>query len=125
MPSDQERRERLAEAGAWLREQRIRRGFDKAADFARKLGIERYTLSTYETGRSAVPDDRATQIAEVLGMDEIEVRRGLGLWVPDDEPRRTHDDAVSYLAYDATLEEVEEMARTLLARLEQLRRDAG
>jgi len=84
-------RDRLAQraqAGAWLREQRERRGYATAAAFASALGIDKSLVSNYETGRTAVPDDRAERIAEVLGMDIIEVRRRLGLWVPEGEPRQ-------------------------------------
>lgn len=42
-------------------------------------------VSNYETGRSEISDERAEQLAEVLGMDIIDVRRNLGLWVPDDQ----------------------------------------
>lgn len=77
-----ERRERLARAGAWLRAARSRR-YPKAVDFARALGIDGSLLSRYETGASEVPDERAEQIAKVLKMDIITVRRNLGLWVPE------------------------------------------
>lgn len=69
-------------AGRWLREQRTRRGFKTAGDLARALGVDPSRISNYETGKSAVPDDRVEQIAQVLDMDLIKVRRNLGLWVP-------------------------------------------
>ena len=78
-----ERREKLARAGAWLRRSRSRR-YPKAADFARALDIGTSLLSRYETGSSEVPDDRAEDIADVLGLDVIAVRRGREKWVPDD-----------------------------------------
>lgn len=75
-------RERRAKAGQWLRDQRQRRGYRTAAEFARALGIDKGLVSNYETGRSEVPDDRAERIAEVLGLDILTVRRHFGLWVP-------------------------------------------
>lgn len=77
------RRERLARAGAWLRDARSRR-YPKAVDFAEAIGIERSLLSRYETGVSEVPDERAQAIAEALGLDIITVRRGLGKWIPEE-----------------------------------------
>jgi transcriptional regulator with XRE-family HTH domain len=90
-----DRRSRLVAAGGWLREQRERRGYHKAIDFARALGVDASLVSNYERGVTSVPDDRAEQIAEVLGMDVIEVRRNLGLWVPDDarQPERPSETA--------------------------------
>lgn len=85
MTSD-DKRDRLIKAGQWLRDQRQRRGFRSAAEFARALGIDKGLVSNYETGRSEVPDDRAERIADVLGLDEIHVRRHLGLWVPKIDP---------------------------------------
>lgn len=77
-----DRRERLRAAGEWLRDARIRRGFPTAVEFARKLGIDKAVISNYERGVNAIDDQRAGQIAEALGMDLLEVRRGLRMWVP-------------------------------------------
>jgi transcriptional regulator with XRE-family HTH domain len=77
-----DRRERLAQAGEWLREQRVRRGITTAVEFANRLGVDKALVSNYERGVSEVSDERAKKISEVLGIDEIEVRRNLGLWVP-------------------------------------------
>lgn len=104
-----ERRERLARAGAWLREARSRR-YPKAVDFARALGIERSLLSRYETGASEVPDDRAEGIAEVLGIDIITVRRNLGLWVPKSPMGRA----------EMMMDQNERMAADLVARVRRL-----
>lgn len=43
------------------------------------------TVSSYERGVNAVDDERAETIAGAFGMDVVEVRRGLGLWVPEDQ----------------------------------------
>ena len=82
--SSEDPRERRARAGQWLRDQRQRRGYRTAAEFARALGIDKGLVSNYEVGRSDVPDDRANRIADVLGIDILTVRRNLGLWVPRD-----------------------------------------
>jgi len=76
------RRDQLEAAGHWLRGVRERRGYRTAADFARALQVDQSLISRYERGISAVGDERAEQIAQVLRMDIVDVRRGLGLWVP-------------------------------------------
>lgn len=56
---------------------------------------------------AAVPDERAAQIADLFDMDEIEVRRGLGLWVPEE-----------HRGQDA---ELDEQQQRRLERLEEAR----
>src|SRR5689334_9142242 len=73
--------ERRAQAGRWLRDAHESRGMN-SAELARRLGVKAQTLSHWETGRYWVPDEAAREIAVILGMSEVEVRRGLGLYVP-------------------------------------------
>jgi transcriptional regulator with XRE-family HTH domain len=82
------RRDRLEAAGRWLHRARERRGYRTAADFARALQVDQSLISRYERGISEVGDERAEQIARVLRMDIIEVRSGLGLWVPRESVAR-------------------------------------
>jgi transcriptional regulator with XRE-family HTH domain len=82
-----DRRERLEAAGRWLRRERHRRGYETAGALARALGVDPSRVSQYERGASAVPDERAADIAELFGMPELEVRRHLGLWVPEPSGR--------------------------------------
>lgn len=77
-----DRRERQEAAGRWLKEARFARGYHTAGALARALDVDPSRISQYERGMSAVPDERAAQIAELFGLPEIQVRRGLGLWVP-------------------------------------------
>lgn len=87
------KRDRLEGAGRWLRDARERRGFPTAADFARALRVDQSLVSRYERGLSAVGDERAEQIAQVLRMDIVDVRGGLGLWVPRETAARPPADA--------------------------------
>lgn len=80
------KRDRLEAAGQWLKDARENRGYATATAFAAALGVNQSMVSRYERGSSEVEDERAEQIADVLGMPLVEVRRGLGLWVPADEP---------------------------------------
>lgn len=85
MPTDASaimRGERLRQAGEWLRDQRNRRGWT-GRHLASLIGITPIQVSNYERGRDGISDDRAERIARAFGMDVIDVRANLGLWVPD------------------------------------------
>lgn len=112
----EEKRRRIAEAGAWLRQERRRRGFPTGQAFADALGIGQSLLSKYELGVNEVPDERIEQIAKVLEMDIVEVRRGLGSWVPDDVPSEPEEREES-LAERAR--RIEAMVRDLVEDIEQ------
>lgn len=68
--------------GRWLRTAREDADLG-LREFARALEIAPTQVCNYESGKSKVPDERATAIARVLELDEITVRRSLGLWVPE------------------------------------------
>ena len=85
--ADTPRAARLRQGGQWLREQRDRRGWT-GRHLASLLGVTPTQISNYERGRDGVDDDRALGIARAFGMDVIDVRRAIGLWVPEGyEPR--------------------------------------
>lgn len=98
-----ERQQRLAAAGAWLRDQRELRGWS-GSDLARHLGLNQVRVSAYERGQYEVPDNIADAIANVFEMPVLEVRRQLGLWTPSEidiediqryaDPARVSDDAL-------------------------------
>lgn len=115
------RRDQLEAAGRWLRAERIRRGFDTLGKFARALEVDPSRVSNYETGKSEVPDDRAQKIADVLGMDIIEVRRNLGLWVPPDRARTSEELRAET---DANLDELEAAVELIKHDPEKRRRVA-
>lgn len=78
--SSQDARKRAA--GQWLRGQREQRGWT-GQQLADLVGVTRMQISSYERGRDRVSDERAEDIARALSMNIIDVRRGLGLWLPD------------------------------------------
>lgn len=88
------KRQQQEAAGRWLREARERRGYRTAGALARRMGVSDSLISRYETGVSSVSDDRAEQIAVALNMNIITVRRGLGLWVPEDSTEDDLDDEI-------------------------------
>jgi transcriptional regulator with XRE-family HTH domain len=106
------KRQRQEEAGRWLRRERERRGLRTAGALARLMGVSDSLVSRIETGHSAVTNERAEQIANALDMDVIEVRRNLGLWVPEDEPP----------TLDEINEQLDENQRNIAELLERARR---
>lgn len=79
----QERQERLRQAGTWLRTQRETRGWS-GSDLARRLEVNQVRVSAYERGQYEVPNSVAENIAAAFDLPLLEVRRQLGLWVPGD-----------------------------------------
>jgi transcriptional regulator with XRE-family HTH domain len=55
-----------------------------ARRLADALGIATQTVYSWQNGKTTVNEDRVPRLAEVLGVSEMEARRGLGYWVPDD-----------------------------------------
>jgi hypothetical protein len=49
-----------------------------------RLGVSPQALSYYETEKIKVPDDIARSLAQVWDLDELYVRRQLGLWTPSE-----------------------------------------
>lgn len=88
--------ERRTRAGRWLREARKKAGYETTTDFAQAINVHQGTVSAYEIGRQSVDEERVEDIARALGLDVIDVRRGLGMWVPAGlEPRAmTPEEAV-------------------------------
>lgn len=108
------KRQRQEEAGRWLRRERERRGLHTAGALARRMGVSDSLISRIETGATSVTDERAEQIAAALDMDVIEVRRNLGLWVPDE--RSPMDRA------EEIMDENERLVAELLERVRRLNR---
>jgi len=67
--------------GAWLTAQMERRNMN-VRQLADALEVTTQTVYGWQNGRTVVNEERIPRIAEVLGVSEIEARRGLGYWVP-------------------------------------------
>lgn len=87
--------EKRARAGAWLKNAREQRGIS-VRSVASYFDVSTQSVYGWEAGGSDfADDDRAAGLAKLLRMDLVEVRRGLGLWVPptaDDELAEPEDD---------------------------------
>lgn len=53
---------------------------------ANHLDVATQVIYDWQNGKNAVNTERAQQIAHLFELDIIEVRRNLGLWVPDEQP---------------------------------------
>lgn len=83
-----DRRELLASAGQWLRGERERQGMT-VRQLAAALDVATQVVYGWQNGKNAVSDANAAHLAELWGLPELEVRRNLGLWVPDEANQRT------------------------------------
>lgn len=99
----------------WLTRQIERRRMT-VRHFADAMGVTSKTVYDWRDGRTAISEERVPRLAEILGISEIEARRGLGFWVPSDttqeQPKADGLDAV------------EEMLEAALAELNRLKREA-
>lgn len=117
------KRQQQEAAGLWLRSARERRGFQTAGALARRMGVSGSLISRYETGISAVSDERAEQIADALDMNIIDVRRGLGLWVPADEPGTPGGPASDRRPPDEVIDDVAALRIEIAELREEIRRE--
>lgn len=59
---------------------------------AEALGVVEKSVYFWRDDKTAVSEARVPRLAEALGVSEIEARRGLGYWVPEDsEPQPVRD----------------------------------
>lgn len=68
--------------GDWLTRQMGRRGVS-VRQVAEALDVTTKTVYYWRGGKTEINEERLPQLAEVLGISEIEARRGLGFWVPE------------------------------------------
>lgn len=102
-------------AGEWLTRQMNNKGMS-VRQLANELGVTGKTVYDWRDNRTAISEARIPKIAEELGVSEIEARRGLGYWVPqdgDDEPPASNADELDELVADLT---------AVLERIRRLRR---
>lgn len=100
--SIEERRARLLPGATWLRAQREQRGLS-GSELARRLAaiqgthVQQERVSAYERAQDEPPADFARALAEVFGLPELTVWRGLGKPLPREleRPRPTYDDPVA------------------------------
>jgi transcriptional regulator with XRE-family HTH domain len=85
---DEEHARRLA-AGRWVRDARVRRGFQHQTELAQALNVHPSLVSGIERGHAPVSVEVAQRLAGVLHMPLLEVWRSVGLplppGIPDDQ----------------------------------------
>lgn len=101
-----------ASTGEWLSRQIERRGVT-VRQIADALGVTTKTVYDWQGGKTAISEERVPRLAEILRVSELQARKGLGFWVPDEnEPP----------PIDSRLDEMEALARSLLDLVEEIRR---
>jgi transcriptional regulator with XRE-family HTH domain len=100
-----EERERARLGGIWLRETREAHGYPTGTEFADALGIKQGRLSSYENGLYQVEVGVVRRIADLLGMSEYAVWRGLRLPLP----RELEDDEAIARAWELAPEVMEQV----------------
>lgn len=83
---------------------------------AEALEVTTKTVYDWQSGKTAISEERVPRLAEVLGVTELQARRGLGFWVPERDEKPP--------AVDRRLDEMETLARSLLDLVEEIRRGA-
>jgi transcriptional regulator with XRE-family HTH domain len=68
--------------GAWLTRQMEARRLS-VRQLADALAVTTQTIYDWRGDRAAISEERVPRLAAVLGVSEIEARRGLGYWVPE------------------------------------------
>lgn len=114
-------RERLVEAGEWLKATRQEKGMS-VRQLAAEIDVATQVIYDWQNGKNAVSEDNAAKIAQAFEMDLIQVRRNLGLWVPDDPgttARGTREQAEA--AARNELDELQRLLDEAQQRLERLR----
>ena len=102
--------------GTWLTRQMERRSIS-VRSLAEALGVTGKTIYDWRDDRTAISEARVPLLAEVLDVTELEARRGLGYWVPDETgPLPARFDTED-------LDAVEELLRTALEELNRLKRE--
>lgn len=78
-------------AGAWLSHQMERKDIS-VRRIADALDVTTQTVYDWRGDRASVSEARVPKLADLLGVTEIDARRGLGYWVPEDsEPQPVRD----------------------------------
>lgn len=109
-----QRQERQWRAGQWLRDVRKAAGVEPK-ELARQMDLTPAQVSNYELGKHKFTDERAEQIARTLNMDIVDVRRGLGLWVPESLTPRSMTPEEAIRADPALRPDQRDMLLALLA----------
>lgn len=100
--------------GAWLTGQMERKGIS-VRRIAEAMDVTTQTVYDWRGDRASVSEARVPLLAQVLGMTEIEARRGLSYWVPDENSEQRP-------AMDAEeLARVETLLAEALAELNRLK----
>jgi transcriptional regulator with XRE-family HTH domain len=92
-----------------------RRGIS-VRQIADALDVTTQTVYGWQSGKTVINEERVPRLAAALEISEMDARRGLGFWVPDE---RVRDDPDRGDEIDAALD----VMRAAMAELERIKRD--
>lgn len=101
--------------GEWLTQQMERRGVS-VRQIAEALNVTTKAVYDWQGGKTAISEERVPRLAAVLGVSEVEARRGLGFWVPDESVAGQSAQEADEI--DAALD----VMRAAIAELERIKR---
>jgi len=102
--------------GDWLKSLMDRRQIS-VRQIADALEVTPKTVYDWRDERTVINEERVPRLAEILGVSEVEARRGLGFWVPDESNAEGPTTEVDEI--DAALDAM----RAAIAELERIKRD--
>jgi transcriptional regulator with XRE-family HTH domain len=100
--------------GEWLTRQMERENVSVRL-VAEALGVTTKTVYDWQGGKTAISEERIPRLAEVLGVSELQARRGLGFWVPDES-------AAAHAGREDEIDAALEVMRAAIAELERIKR---
>lgn len=104
--------------GQWLTNQMERRNIS-VRQLAEAMGVVEKSVYFWRDDKTAVSEARIPKLAEALAISEIQVRQGLGYWVPAESPEPPPD-------YDVDeLRDLRNQLNTILDRIEEIQRRRG
>lgn len=104
----------MASRGEWLTRQMERRGVS-VRQLADAMDVATQTVYNWQSDKTVINEERVPRLAAALSVSEIEARRALGFWVPDE--------SAGEMPSDDRLDAVEEMLEAALAEINRLKRD--
>jgi transcriptional regulator with XRE-family HTH domain len=70
------------------------------------MEVTTQTVYGWQNDKAAIAEARVARLAEVLGVTEIEARRGLGYWVPDGQAEPAGIDRSELAKLKSDLQEI-------------------
>lgn len=101
--------------GEWLTRQMERRDIS-VRQLADAMDVTTKAVHDWRGGKTAVSEERVPRLASVLGISEVDARRGLGYWVPNESAPPAETVSVE------ELQQLREQVVAVLDRIDEIKR---